>query len=86
MEAKRADTIGDKVQASKAEGLEGREDGIHPQHSAWGHRKLQRAEANHIAQAREAGGVGDEGHLIAGMVDARHLSLRMAPNYQFQKW
>jgi hypothetical protein len=58
--------IGNEVQASEAEGLEGREDGRCPQPSAWGHGKLQRAEANHIAQAREAGGVVDEGHPMPG--------------------
>jgi hypothetical protein len=36
-----------------------------------GHGKLQRAEANRIAQAREAGCVEDEGHPIAGVMDAR---------------
>jgi hypothetical protein len=36
-----------------------------------GYGKLERAEANHIAQAREAGRVRDEGHPTAGTVDAR---------------
>jgi hypothetical protein len=60
-----------EVQASKAEGLEGHEDGRCLEPSAWGYRKLQQAKANHTAQAREAGGVEDEGHPIIGMVDAR---------------
>jgi hypothetical protein len=62
--------IGNKVQASEVEGLEAREDGRCPKPSARGHGKLQRAEVNRIAQAHEAGGIGDEGHPIARTVDA----------------
>jgi hypothetical protein len=69
-EAKRAEMFGNEVQASEVKGLEGREDGRCPQPSKRGHGKLQRAEANHIAQAHEAGGVIDEGHPIAGTADA----------------
>jgi hypothetical protein len=54
MEVKRAEMIGDKVQASKAEGLKWRDDGRRPRPKVRGHGKLQRAEANRIAQAREA--------------------------------
>jgi hypothetical protein len=70
-EVKRAEMIGDKVQTSEAEGLEGGENGWFPKPSAWCRWKLQRDEANHIAQACEAGRVGDGGHQITGMVDAR---------------
>jgi hypothetical protein len=68
-EVKHAEMIGDKVQASKAEGLEEREDGRGPQPSVWGHEKLQQAKENHITQACEAKGVRDEGHPIVRMVD-----------------
>jgi hypothetical protein len=68
-EVKRAEVIGNKVQASKAAGMERREDGRCPQPSARGYGKLQRAKVNRITQAREAGGVEGEGHQIAGIVD-----------------
>jgi hypothetical protein len=86
VEAKRAETIGNEVQASEAEGLEGREDGRCPQPNVRGHGKLQRAKANHTTQAREAGGAGDEGHPIARVLDARCLSPRTTPNCRFRKW
>jgi hypothetical protein len=70
MEVKRAEMIGNEVQASEEESLEGHEGGRFPQPSAWGRGKRQRAEENCITQAREAGRVGDEGHSIAGTVDA----------------
>jgi hypothetical protein len=41
--------IGNEVQASEAEGLEGREDGRFPQPNAQGREKLQRAKADRIA-------------------------------------
>jgi hypothetical protein len=70
VEVEHAKMISDKVQASKAKGLEGDEDGGFPQPSARGRWKLQRAEADRIAKAREAGRVGDGGHPIARRVDA----------------
>jgi hypothetical protein len=63
--------ISNEVQASKTEGLEGREDGRFPRYHPRGCRKLQRAKANRTAQAREVGDAGDGGHPITGTVDAR---------------
>jgi hypothetical protein len=71
VEAERAKVIGNKVQDSKAESLEGREDERCPQPNAQGHGKLQRAAVNRITQARDAGGVGDEGHSITITGNAR---------------
>jgi hypothetical protein len=51
------------------EGLEGHEDGGCPQPNVQGHGKLQHAEVNHIAQAREARHIGDERHPIAGTME-----------------
>jgi hypothetical protein len=62
--------ISDEVEASEVEGLEGREDGGLPQPNAQGRGKLQRAKADHIAQAHEVRDARDGGHLIAGMMDA----------------
>jgi hypothetical protein len=62
--------IGNEVQASEAEGLEGREDGWFPQPKAWGRGKLLRAQPDRTAQACEVGGAGARGHPITKTVDA----------------
>jgi hypothetical protein len=61
--------IGNEVQASKAEGLEGHKDRRFLQPKALGSGKLQRAKADRTVQAHEVGDAGDGGHPIARTYD-----------------
>ena len=79
MEAEYAELVGDEVQTFEEESLEWLEDGRNPHPNRWEHRKLQRAEANHIARACHDEDGGKVGHSMTKSVNAWRLSPWTAP-------
>jgi len=67
-EAEYTEPVGDKVQASEAEGLGRLEDGWNPHPGGRACEKIQRAEANRIARARHGEGDREMGHPITKKV------------------
>ena len=73
VKAKYAKLVNDEVQASEEEGLGWLKDRRNPHPNRWERGKLQRAKANHIAQAHQAKNDGKVGHSMTKSVNARRL-------------